>query len=132
MKKYAVLAAGILVVSASFAGQIQNAQLAVQNDSGSPVSLKCVTRSDVIITGGGADAKGKFNLVVPAEGASRNFTFTHFSKNEPLMKCTVEKDSASFAYYALTKEKETMAITPSVTGHNFTYNPDYTGSVVYQ
>ncbi len=129
MKKTAVLAASILFASAGFAGQTMNAQLAVQNDTTNPLVLHCVTRSDVVVASGLAADGG---LLVPVGGTAMQFTFSHFSKIKPLISCTVANDTAAFAYLVLTNDKETMSITPSSGAYNFHYDPDYTGSVVYQ
>lgn len=130
MEKYTVLAVFSIFSSLGFAGETQNAQLAVQNEVMSPLSLHCVTRSDVVVTSGLA-ADG--NLQVDAGGsAALQFTFNHYSKKKALITCAAAQDNAGFAYLALSKNKEAMQITPSNDAYNFYYDGDYTGSVVYR
>lgn len=130
MKKYLVFTCCLAFVTLGLAREAQNVQLAVQNEVMSPVNLHCMTRSDVAVQSGlGADG----SLQIESGGsAAIEFTFNHFSKNKPLIRCVSAQNQAGFAYFVLSEDKETMKITASSDSYNFYYDPAYTGSVVYR
>jgi len=133
MKKYAVLALSAVCMGSAFADMAvnSNAQLAVQNETTDALVLSCQVPASVKVQG----LSGNNLTVAPGGSTAVQLKFQTTKKKDKLLLSCTAPDHAVFAYsYSPTSNnQETMQITASGDGlHNFSYDPAYTGSVVYR
>lgn len=133
MKEYAVLALSALYMGAAFADDFvnSNAQLTVQNETSDALVLSCQAPPSVKVQG----LSGNNLIVAPSGSMSVQLKFeTTKKKDKLLISCTAPDHSVfAYSYSPTSNNQETMQITASGDGvHNFSYDPAYTGSVIYR